>query len=278
MKNEKIHGGLRTKKIFKKSTPNLPLISVITAVYNGEKFLEKSIKSVLSQYYGNIEYIIIDGNSSDKTLEIIKTYENKIDYFLSEEDNGIYEALNKGLKLCKGEYICILNGDDYLKKYALQKSLEYLLKNECDYLVANVKFINKTALIRPIFPLRKDIIYQQMPYPHVSLLAHKNIYKQVGFFDTNLKIASDHDMALRIIKAGFKACYLNEIIAELEPNGISSDTTSIFESRKVAIKNGRFFVFAYAVYFVQIFKFYLVKILPLKAVKQIQKMKKSRFS
>ena len=107
-------GGLRTKGYFKKSYENKPLISIITVVYNGEKHLEETIQSVINQTYDNVEYIIIDGGSTDGTLEIIKKYEDKIDYWVSEKDRGMYNALNKGFSCANGEYLGWLNADDTL--------------------------------------------------------------------------------------------------------------------------------------------------------------------
>jgi len=107
-------GGLRIKGYYKKSYEKKPLISVVTVVYNGEKHLEQTIKSVLDQGYDNIEYIIIDGGSTDGTLEIIKKYEDAIDYWVSESDGGIYDAMNKAISLATGEWINFMNsGDDF---------------------------------------------------------------------------------------------------------------------------------------------------------------------
>lgn len=105
-------GGLRNKGYFKKSYTDKPLISVITIVLNDEKFIAETIKSVLCQPYSNLEYIIIDGGSTDNTLNIIKKYDRSIDYWLSEKDNGIYDAMNRGCRLAYGSGIIFLNSGD----------------------------------------------------------------------------------------------------------------------------------------------------------------------
>jgi glycosyltransferase involved in cell wall biosynthesis len=105
-------GGLRTKGITKQSQPTMPLITVITVVRNGEKTLEQTILSVVNQTYGNIDYIIVDGASTDGTLDIIRKYEDKIDYWQSEPDEGIYSAMNKGIDLADGEWINFMNSGD----------------------------------------------------------------------------------------------------------------------------------------------------------------------
>ena len=107
-------GGLRTKGITKSSRPGEPLISVVTVVYDGAATLGQTIRSVLGQTYGNVEYVIIDGGSIDGTLDVIRSYEDRIDYWQSEPDGGIYDAMNKGIALATGEYVYVLGCDDFL--------------------------------------------------------------------------------------------------------------------------------------------------------------------
>lgn len=112
-------GGLRTKGYFKKSYKDKPLVSIITVVLNGEKYLEETILSVLNQTYDNVEYIIIDGGSTDGTLDIIKKYEHAIDYWVSERDRGIYDTMNKGITVASGEWIELLNAGDFYESGAI---------------------------------------------------------------------------------------------------------------------------------------------------------------
>ena len=133
-------GGLRTRKVFKSSLPNKPLITLITAVLNNEKYLEECINSLYNQNYDNYEHIIIDGGSSDKTIEIIKKYEAKIDYWCSGLDKGIYDAFNKGMKLAKGSYLGFLNSDDVYEKDAFTILLNYIGKYpEKDFIFGRIK-------------------------------------------------------------------------------------------------------------------------------------------
>ena len=126
IENPLLDGGLRKKQIIKKSQKDKPLVTIITAVFNGEKYLEECIKSLHNQKYDNIEHIIIDGGSTDKTIEIIKKYENKIDYWCQKKDQGIYDAFNIGMKLAKGDYIGFLNSDDTYAEHAFVYLLNYL--------------------------------------------------------------------------------------------------------------------------------------------------------
>ena len=111
MKQKKITGGKRRRGSFKNNKKNEPLISVITVVLNNQKYLTKSINSVLKQSYKNFELIIIDGGSTDGTLEILRKNNNKIDFWISEKDKGLYDAMNKGIRLSRGSIISILNSD-----------------------------------------------------------------------------------------------------------------------------------------------------------------------
>jgi glycosyltransferase involved in cell wall biosynthesis len=274
--NRKGEGGLRSQGYFKKSFDNKPLVSIITVVYNGEKYLEETIQSVINQTYDNVEYIIIDGGSKDGTVDIIKKYEDKIDYWVSEQDKGIYDAMNKGIKLAMGIYIGILNADDFYVKDAIICSVEKIIKNNVDYSIGNVKFVNG-GIIKPIIPLENKI-YQEMPYPHVSATISKKIYKKVGLFDISFKIAGDHDMAIKILKYSFKYIYLDKVLAYLHEGGVSASLQSNKESLNVAIKNGKNKYISYYECIKSIIKFFLVKyIFPEKFIKFIQKMKKSRF-
>ena len=116
----KEEGGLRIKGYFKKSIQSKPLVTIITVVLNGEDYLEQTIKSVINQTYDNIEYIVIDGGSRDKTKDIIKLYDSVIDYWVSEEDKGISDAFNKGISLATGEIIGILNASDWYENDAVE--------------------------------------------------------------------------------------------------------------------------------------------------------------
>ncbi len=116
-------GGLRKKKIYKKSYRNKPLISIITVVFNDKNNIKKTILNVTNQIYSNFEYIVIDGGSTDGTAEIIKKYENKIDYWLSEKDNGIYDAMNKGIDLARGDWVNFMNSGDIFYSRLVLKSL-----------------------------------------------------------------------------------------------------------------------------------------------------------
>ena len=132
-------GGKRVKGYYRNSSKNKPLITIITVVLNKDKDLDKTIKSVLFQKYENIEYIIIDGGSKGSVLSKIKKYENRIDYWISQKDDGIFDAYNKGVKLASGDYICFLNVGDYFTEKAISYIIQKIQKEELDIIFGSVK-------------------------------------------------------------------------------------------------------------------------------------------
>ncbi len=275
--NRKGEGGLRIKGYFKKSYTDKPLVSIITVVFNGEKYLEETIKSVINQTYDNVEYIIIDGGSTDGTVDVIKKYEDKIDYWVSEKDAGIYDAMNKGLRLSSGEVIGIINADDWYVADAIEKNIEVLQKTGRDYSIGNIKKVPSNIISKPITPLIENEIYSGMMYPHIAAFIRADVYKRIGLFDTKYRIAADFDMALRIHIQQFKAVAIDKTIAIFSDGGISSDTQAKKENLMIVISHGKPWFSAYITYGIQLLKYFLAKYLPRQLVAQIFKYRKSRF-
>jgi len=273
----KAEGGLRTKGYFKMSYEDKPLISVITVVFNGETYLEETIKSVINQSYDNVEYIIIDGGSTDGTLDIIGKYEDKIDYWVSEADGGIYDAMNKGLSLSSGKYIGIINADDWYMEEVFQESMEALIATQADYSFASIQKIPSGLIVRPVYPLENGKVFQGMMYPHITAFISRDIYKNIGLFNTKYKIAADYDMAQRIHNAGYRAVSVDRILAELIEGGASDTIKSKSENRDIAISHGKGYFSAYLSYFCYLLKHCIRQFFPKKTINIIYKLKKSRF-
>ena len=190
---------MKNKKIFN------PLVTIITVTLNSEKFIEECISSVLSQDYQNIEYIIIDGKSSDNTLIKILKYKNSIAKIISEKDDGLYDALNKGLKEANGEYVGFLHSDDFFANdYVVSKVVEKFKSADTDFVHSNLIIVNRNnpkKIIRNLkvpnfnlFSLKIGI----MP-PHPTIYYKRSLCKIVGNYNLNYKIASDYDMLLRMV-------------------------------------------------------------------------------
>lgn len=214
-----LEGGLRTKAYEKQRLLDQPLITVVTVVFNGEKYLTKTIQNVLQQTYENIEYIIIDGRSKDNTLNIITQFEDKIDYWISEKDKGIYDAMNKGIALAKGDYINFMNaGDCFVNNDVVREVVSKLVAKSPDVLYGNTEEEGST---NTILPRNMRNIWRGAPFCHQSVFIKKEVLVAYPF-DLNYKICADYDQVYSLYKAGKKFSYLAQSIAQIEPNeGIS---------------------------------------------------------
>ena len=203
-------------------------ISIITVTFNSDKFLEETILSVKNQTYKNIEYIIIDGDSNDNTINIIKKYSNFINIFITEKDNGIYDAMNKGLKLATGDIIGFLNSDDmYFDNNVLSKIASNFTSNiECLY--GNIVFVNSNdtnIIIRKYISKYfkpKYFQYGFMP-AHPSFYAKKELYNKVGFFKLGYKISADFDFLLRaLLIHNSRYKFINMTFVKMRYGGVST--------------------------------------------------------
>jgi glycosyltransferase involved in cell wall biosynthesis len=182
---------------------NIPLVTIVTPVYNGEKFIEQTILSVINQTYTNFQYIIIDGLSTDNTINIINQFSNKIDYFLSEKDNGMYEALDKGFKLGKGKYFAWINADDFYFNDAIEKSVTYMEKNKLEWIVGcpstlnkNNKLITRNPYYYPNFIIKNGLTTPCFwgYIPQESSIFTKELYLKSGGINKRFKYAGDFDL------------------------------------------------------------------------------------
>lgn len=217
-------GGLREQGILKSGSAHQPLISIITVVWNGEAFLERTFNSVLGQDYSNVEYIVIDGASTDGTLEIIKQYEDKIDFWVSEADNGIYDAMNKGIGLCTGEIIGMINADDHYAEGVFSRVAKAVVghpeKNifHGDILIEYGNGRLKTKKARqPGFLLK----YWEMVLNHPSFFVRRGLYND-NLYDTELRVNSDHKWTLgAYLKDPYQFHYMEEPMAYFNAGGAS---------------------------------------------------------
>lgn len=197
-------------------------ISIITISLNSEKYLEQTIQSVINQTYKNKEYIIIDGGSTDSTLDIVKKYESEIDYWIAKPDNGIADAMNIGLKAAKGDFILFLHSDDYLlDKNSIEKATQFF-ENNHDIFLFNLYYSdndNKT-LANPRglgwwINFKTGILHQ-------SCICTRSLFDKIGNFDTSFKITMDYDFFLRAHRAGAKAKHIDIPLSVMRKTGISS--------------------------------------------------------
>ena len=191
-------GGLRTKKIFKTSKKDEPLISIITVVLNNERYLEEAIESLKSQTYRNFEHIVIDGGSSDRTLEIIKKNDKNIDYWISKKDRGIYDAFNLGMKLARGDYLGFLNSDDKFTDNALTILKRYILNfPEKDFIFGAVK--KHWGILHGYKPYKIFWSWGFYSSHSTGFFIKTNSAKKVGLYNLKYKYSADYDYFFRMI-------------------------------------------------------------------------------
>ena len=206
-------------------------ISIITITYNSAATIEQTIKSVLNQTYGNIEYIIVDGLSKDNTLDIINKYQDRIAEIISEKDNGLYDALNKGIDLATGDIIGIIHSDDfYTSDKVIEKVVATFVNNNADAVYANLYYVDKddVSKIKRKWHSGKysegAFLNGWMP-PHPAFFLKKEIYNKYGKYNTTFKSAGDYELMLRVIhKHKIKLAYLDEFIVKMRTGGVSNVT------------------------------------------------------
>ncbi|MDD5580241.1 MAG: glycosyltransferase family 2 protein [Methylobacter sp.] len=220
---------MRTEGFYKCSLSNRPLITVITVVFNGVSTVEETIQSVISQAYDNVEYIIIDGGSTDGTREVIKKYEYAIDYWVSESDGGIYDAMNKGLSLCSGEYVGMLNSDDlFYGKEALQDIVNRFCLTKVDAVFSCLNVVDRNNLKKILRKYRvakfnATLLRIGVMPPHPTFYCKKSCYEKGGVYKTNYQIAADFEMLVRLlIKQKISWEFIDRVTVVMRAGGLSS--------------------------------------------------------
>lgn len=215
---------------------NKPLVSIVTVCFNSAKTIRRTIESVLNQTYVNIEYIIVDGKSTDGTVTIIEEYaplfaERGIQYrWVSEPDDGIYDAMNKGIIMATGEWIGIINSDDWYELDACDNVINHSQYN-CDLIFGIVAYWRDGCV-----SFAKQISLDSMqdePVIHPGVFVRRLVYQKIGVYDTEFKIAADYDFLARCYRLNVNSSILLKLVANFTHGGISS--TNLFLSKKESL-------------------------------------------
>jgi len=225
-------------------------ISIITVSYNSAATIEDTIKSVIGQNYTDWEYIIVDGGSTDGTLDIIKKYQSKITKVISEPDQGIYDAMNKGVGAVTGEVVGIINSDDfYCDNGILKKVAEVLSSSMVDAVYGDLLYVDRLNVKKVVrrweageYNQRK--LYSGWIFPHPTFFVRRSWYDRYGWFDLSFKIAADYELMLRFLAHGLRPAYIHDSLVCMREGGHSAKSFSQrqkgwAELRRSWIKNGR---------------------------------------
>ena len=233
-----------------------PLITIITVVKNDKKNILKTIKSVLKQNFNKFEYIIVDGNSSDGTLDILKKNENKIDLLISKKDKNLWEAMNNGIIQSKGDIIGIINSGDTFYKNTLQIVNKYFKQDEkLDFLFGPVK---KDRILFRFEPEKINYRFNIYPSHSTGFFIRKRLHKKIGLYNTKMNFGADYDLIFKLLKdKRFKGMVAkkNELFGKFDLNGYSSKIPfykSYYYESKIRYENGQGILFVTILYFLRI--------------------------
>ncbi|TAE32533.1 MAG: glycosyltransferase [Cytophagales bacterium] len=208
-------------------------VSIITVVYNGHDTIRDCIESVLTQTHPNLEYIVIDGASTDGTADLVRSYGDRVSRFVSEPDKGLYDAMNKGIALATGEVIGFLNADDlYRHRDVVKHIVEKIDQTGADGVYSDMIYVDRTDLSKIKRYWRAgnyghgDFLWGWMP-GHLSFFARREVYQKYGTFRLDLRSAADYELLLRFIhKHRIKLAYLNETTIVMREGGVSNANLS----------------------------------------------------
>lgn len=214
-------------------------ISIVTIVLNQKELIEQTIKSVIGQVDVNIEYIVIDGGSTDGTIEIIESYRQHITHFVSESDGGIYFAINKGISLASQPLIGLIHCGDFYKPNVLKTVYDEFLKSKADIIYGNIEIIEQVGDHEiSYFPIANhNLLKERMSIFHPSTFISLKAYKSFGLYDINYRLAADYDLLLRLFLGGCNFFYLPEIIAVFRAGGLSAKNINLSLKENFSIRS-----------------------------------------
>ncbi len=230
------------------------LVSIVTVVRDRADSLEQTMASVFCQTYRPIEYVVIDGGSTDGTLDVIRRHADRLAYWISEPDRGISDAFNKGVAATTGSLIGLLNADDWMEPEQVERAVDALERSGADFAFGDLVYHDPTG--RPVHRIRGDpgyarLIGSRMPeINHPTLLARREVYDGVGPFDTRYGAAMDYDWLLRAHAAGYRGVYEPRIVAHMSLTGVSDRAylRALAEVRTIAVRHGQPAARAWALY------------------------------
>ena len=232
-------------------------ITIITICYNQELYIASTIESVINQKNINLQYIIIDGASNDNTINIINKYRDYIDIIISEQDSGIYNAINKGISLAKNDIVGIVHSGDQLIPCSLSKVINFFNNKNCDIVYGDMYLKSLNNEIQ-IMLADHNLLGKKMSVFHPSTFIKKSVYDNNGLYNEKYRIASDYDYLLNLYLKKYNFSYLNSPLAVFQIGGISDNKVFLRLNENILIRNKYFGIYvaikyAFEIYFKSIF-------------------------
>lgn len=222
--SDTLKGGRRERGGQRSSSPFEPLVSIVTVVYNGAATLERTMQSVFAQRYPNIEYIVVDGGSSDGTLDLLRKHEDRLDLWVSERDKGIYDAMNKGVALCTGEWVALINADDWYEPDTVARVVEAARQRPDINIVHGDIWIHYPNGHKKLKQAKRNgflLKYWEMVLNHPSFFVRRSYYESRPF-DATLRVSGDHKWTLAAwLRSKQQFLYLPEALANFTAGGAS---------------------------------------------------------
>jgi len=238
-------GGARLRETEKQGGDALPLVSIITIVFNGEEHIRQTIDSVVQQSYPRIEYIIIDGGSRDGTVSIIREYEQVIDYWQSEQDAGVSDAFNKGIMAARGEFIGLINGGDWYETDAVKRVVRAFQEHREVGVICGALQFWKGQKREYLCQSVPHLLNREMTITHPTCFVRTELYHRLGLFSVDYSLAMDYELLLRFQKKGVKFLSLDTVLANMQHDGVSETNwkKALQETHKarIALLGGSFF-------------------------------------
>ena len=220
------------------SRPDYPLVTVITAVFNGRGHLASCLESVISQDYPNIEHLVLDGGSTDGTLDVLRHYDERIAFWKTEPDQGVFDAWNKGLAQARGEWICFLGADDEFLPGAVSAYMALARKHpDAEFLSSRARLEHPTGY-SPVFggPWSWPQFTKAMTTVHVGSMHSRTMFERLGQFDISYKIAGDYELMLRA-KDTLRTGFMPDLTVVMRAGGLSDSTAGLYEARRAKLQN-----------------------------------------
>ena len=238
VQDKKLNGGTSLHRTAARENLQEPIVSVITAVFNGVGTIRECMESVLSQDYPYIEHIIIDGGSTDGTVDVLREYENRLALWISEPDGGVFDAWNKGLDLAHGEWIAFLGADDTFLPGAISEYLQLARRNpSANFLTSRARLEHPSGYSPEFGGLWSwPRAARAMPSVHVGAMHRRNIFARYGRFDATYRIAGDYEFLLRA-REDLNAAFMPTVTVAMGAGGLSDSTAGLVEAKRAKLQN-----------------------------------------